>query len=167
MHAVLMWSDPTAPPPHEKYLNVVMEHYISAQVQLSRSGVEGTVEYCAPEVLRGEPFTEKCDIWSFGVVLWELLERRRPYADAEVPHFLLMIRVGRGDLRLSPVDPDNATPGLAALMQRCFSEDPDQRPSFLELLSLLEAEHHALRARAAGEGQQGQGSSCGGETLVV
>ena len=31
------------------------------QLQNSRAGLEGTIEYCAPEVLRGEPFTEKCD----------------------------------------------------------------------------------------------------------
>lgn len=52
-----------------------------AQLVNSRAGLEGTVEYCAPEVLRGEPYTEKCDIWSYGVVLWELFNRQRPYAD--------------------------------------------------------------------------------------
>lgn len=32
------------------------------------AGLEGTVEYCAPEVLRGEPFAESCDVYSFGEV---------------------------------------------------------------------------------------------------
>jgi serine/threonine protein kinase len=51
------------------------------QLQVSRAGLEGTIEYCAPEVLRGEPYTERCDVYSFGVVLWELLLRQRPYGD--------------------------------------------------------------------------------------
>ncbi|KAI8464201.1 MAG: kinase-like domain-containing protein, partial [Monoraphidium minutum] len=62
----------------------------ATHLQNSRAGLEGTIEYAAPEVLRGEPYTEKCDVWSFGVVLWELLTRARPYADMDVPVYLLM-----------------------------------------------------------------------------
>lgn len=61
-----------------------------AQLINSRAGLEGTVEYAAPEVLRGEPYTEKCDIWSYAVLLWELLHRQRPYADTDVPIYILM-----------------------------------------------------------------------------
>eukprot|EP00198_Chlamydomonas_reinhardtii_P011501 XP_001700838.1 predicted protein [Chlamydomonas reinhardtii] len=61
-----------------------------AQLINSRAGLEGTVEYAAPEVLRGEPYTEKCDIWSYAILLWELIHRQRPYADADVPIYILM-----------------------------------------------------------------------------
>lgn len=78
---------------------------------MSRAGLEGTIEYCAPEVLRGEPYTEKCDVYSFGVVLWELLLRQRPYSDAEVPVFLLMVNIGNGTLTLPEVPVESATTG--------------------------------------------------------
>lgn len=67
---------------------------------VSRAGLEGTVEYCAPEVLRGEPYTEKCDIWSYGIVLWELFNRQRPYADADCHIYVLIQLLGNGSLTL-------------------------------------------------------------------
>ena len=39
----------------------------------------GTVAWMAPEVIRHEPYSEKVDIWSYGVVIWELLTQERPY----------------------------------------------------------------------------------------
>ena len=39
----------------------------------------GTVPWMAPEVIRHEPCSEKVDIWSYGVLLWELLTQERPY----------------------------------------------------------------------------------------
>ncbi|KAG1665785.1 hypothetical protein FOA52_002880 [Chlamydomonas sp. UWO 241] len=120
-----------------------------AQLVNSRAGLEGTVEYCAPEVLRGEPYTEKCDVWSYGVVLWELFNRARPFADADVPIFLLMMSLGNGSLRLPPLRPEATSPGLAHLLERCLSWEPTDRPSFRELLLLLEHEYKVVRGKAA------------------
>uniref|UniRef100_A0A1J3EMJ9 Serine/threonine-protein kinase EDR1 n=2 Tax=Noccaea caerulescens TaxID=107243 RepID=A0A1J3EMJ9_NOCCA len=39
----------------------------------------GTPEWVAPEVIRNEPFSEKCDIFSFGVVMWELCTLSKPW----------------------------------------------------------------------------------------
>jgi serine/threonine protein kinase len=39
----------------------------------------GTPEWMAPELIRNEPFTEKCDIFSFGVIMWELCTLSRPW----------------------------------------------------------------------------------------
>lgn len=91
------------------------------QLQVSRAGLEGTIEYCAPEVLRGEPYTERCDVYSFGVVLWELLLRQRPYSDAEVPVFLLMVNIGNGTLALPEVPFEAATPGAHVKLHICTS----------------------------------------------
>ncbi|GAX75524.1 hypothetical protein CEUSTIGMA_g2967.t1 [Chlamydomonas eustigma] len=123
-----------------------------AQLTNSRAGLEGTVEYCAPEVLRGEPYTEKCDIWSFGVVLWELLTRQRPYADADVPVFLLMMSLGNGSLRLPHLREEvigSDAMGLSLLCKRCMQEDPQDRPSFREVLHVLEQEYKVIRGKAA------------------
>jgi len=99
----------------------------------------GTVEYAAPEVLRGEPYSEKCDVWSFGVVLWELLMRKRPYY--EVTHSVSIIAgVSLGKLGLSAIPPDVADPGLAALVGICCSQHPAGRPSFVEIIQYLEDE---------------------------
>ena len=52
------------------------------------------MRWAAPEALRGEPLTTECDVWSFGVVLWEI------FTDAATPYeggWLLMLRLTHGD----------------------------------------------------------------------
>eukprot|EP00775_Hariotina_reticulata_P012952 gene12952-13081_t len=123
----------------------------ASHLQVSRAGLEGTIEYCAPEVLRGEPYTERCDVYSFGVVLWELLLRERPYSDTDVPIFLLMVNIGNGSLRLPEVPEDMATPGLVELVERCLAFLPADRPDFLEVIDWDsdEADEQELAAPAA------------------
>jgi serine/threonine protein kinase len=51
-------------------------------------------EWMAPEFLRGEPSNEKCDVYSFGVILWELLMMQQPWSGlgpAQVTFHLLML----------------------------------------------------------------------------
>lgn len=43
------------------------------------SSSAGTPEWMAPELIRSEPFTEKCDIFSLGVIMWELCTLNRPW----------------------------------------------------------------------------------------
>ncbi|WIA11994.1 hypothetical protein OEZ85_012075 [Tetradesmus obliquus] len=141
----------------------------ASHLQVSRAGLEGTIEYCAPEVLRGEPYTERCDVYSFGVVLHELLTRQRPYADQDVPVFLLMVNIGNGSLSLPELPAEVATPGLIELTGRCLAFHAVDRPDFREVLSLLEGEYRGLRAAqqkqprqaAAGAQQQQQQPQCG------
>jgi serine/threonine protein kinase len=110
---------------------------------------------CAcPQVLRGESYTEKCDVWSFGVVMWEMLQRKRPYAELEMPPFLMMMSLGTGQLELEPIPDEVATPGLVELTGRCLDRDAASRPGFREVLHMLELEYRGVRSRmAAGEGQ--------------
>ncbi|ESO07395.1 hypothetical protein HELRODRAFT_76766 [Helobdella robusta] len=94
----------------------------------------GTVAWMAPEVIRNEPCSEKVDIWSFGVVLWELLTHEIPYKD--VDSSAIIWGVGSNCLHL-PV-PSTCPEGLKLLMRQCWSPKPRNRPSFRTLQMHLE-----------------------------
>ncbi|XP_070570180.1 mitogen-activated protein kinase kinase kinase 13-like isoform X1 [Ptychodera flava] len=90
----------------------------------------GTVAWMAPEVIRNEPCSEKVDIWSFGVVLWELLTGEMPYKD--VDSSAIIWGVGSNSLRL-PI-PGTCPDGFQLLMKQCWSGKPKNRPSFRQVL---------------------------------
>uniref|UniRef100_A0A915PMB1 Protein kinase domain-containing protein n=1 Tax=Setaria digitata TaxID=48799 RepID=A0A915PMB1_9BILA len=90
----------------------------------------GTAAWMAPEIIKKEPCSEKVDIWSFGVVLWELLTQEIPYKD--VDSMAIIWGVGSNNLNL-PI-PDTAPEGLKLLLRQCWSIKPQNRPSFSQIL---------------------------------
>ncbi|XP_012941530.1 mitogen-activated protein kinase kinase kinase 12 [Aplysia californica] len=94
----------------------------------------GTVAWMAPEVIRNEMCSEKVDIWSYGVVLWELLTAEVPYKD--VDSSAIIWGVGSNSLHL-PV-PGTCPEGFKLLMRQCWSAKPRNRPSFRQILMHLE-----------------------------
>lgn len=52
---------------------------IMTESPMRDSSSAGTPEWMAPELIRNEPFTEKCDIFSLGVIIWELCTLSRPW----------------------------------------------------------------------------------------
>lgn len=94
----------------------------------------GTVSWMAPEVIRHEPCSEKVDIWSYGVVLWEMLTCEIPYKD--VQSSAVIWGVGNNSLQL-PI-PSTCPAGFKLLVQLCWSIKPRNRPSFSIILNHLE-----------------------------
>jgi serine/threonine protein kinase len=90
----------------------------------------GTVSWMAPEVIRVESCSEKVDVWSFGVVLWELLTCEIPYKG--VDQSAIMWGVGNNSLQL-PI-PNTIPDGFKLLMKQCWSIKPRHRPSFQHIL---------------------------------
>ncbi|XP_071697237.1 serine/threonine-protein kinase EDR1-like [Rutidosis leptorrhynchoides] len=89
----------------------------------------GTPEWMAPELIRNELFTEKCDIFSLGVIIWELCTLRRPWEG--IPSAQVVRAVGHDGTRLDiPEGP------LGNLIADCWAE-PNQRPNCEEVLSRL------------------------------
>ncbi|XP_063622965.1 fibroblast growth factor receptor homolog 1-like [Cydia splendana] len=92
------------------------------------------VRWLAPESLCHNYYTTKSDVWSFGVLTWEIMTYgETPYAKIPV-HFLYnYLRQGKRMQR-----PDNCSENMYQLIQHCCSFNPDDRPSFSELKEKLE-----------------------------
>jgi len=82
----------------------------------------GTIYYMAPEQLEGKPADARSDIFSFGLVLYEMLTGKRAF-DGASPATVIAAIVERPAPSISTV----ATPALDRLLQRCLAKDPDDR----------------------------------------
>ncbi|KAL1527197.1 hypothetical protein AB1Y20_015876 [Prymnesium parvum] len=102
----------------------------------------GSVQWAAPEVLLGETYSHKCDVWSFGVVCWELLTARVPFE--KMAQHVVATRVAMEGMRL-PV-PSRAPPMLLRLIARCWADAADQRPEFRQIVGEIDEMLGALVA---------------------
>jgi tRNA A-37 threonylcarbamoyl transferase component Bud32 len=100
---------------------------------LSSKSTAGTPEWMAPEVLRNEQSNEKCDVYSFGVILWELATLRMPWSGMNPMQ--VVGAVGFQDRRLDI--PKEIDPLVARIIWECWQKDPNLRPSFAQLTSAL------------------------------
>ncbi|XP_061341997.1 serine/threonine-protein kinase STY46-like [Gastrolobium bilobum] len=93
----------------------------------------GTYRWMAPEVINHQPYDQKADIFSFSIVLWELVTAKVPYDTMTPLQAALGVRQG-----LRPELPKHGHPKLLDLMQRCWEAIPSSRPSFNEITVELE-----------------------------
>jgi len=94
----------------------------------------GTPVFAAPEVLLQEKYSFKADVYSFGIVLYEIWVSTTPFKN--MSPYRLVIEVSKKGRR--PIIPENkVTNEIAALMRQCWHESPELRPSFSELVTAL------------------------------
>ncbi|KAK4274579.1 hypothetical protein QN277_017778 [Acacia crassicarpa] len=100
---------------------------------LSSKSTAGTPEWMAPEVLRNEPANEKCDVYSFGVILWELTTTKIPWKGLNPMQ--VVGAVGFQNRRLEI--PEDVDPVVSQIICDCWQTDPHSRPSFSQIMSRL------------------------------
>ncbi|XP_071710441.1 serine/threonine-protein kinase 54-like [Rutidosis leptorrhynchoides] len=98
------------------------------------TGETGTLGYMAPEVLNGSAYNRKCDVYSFGICLWEIYCCDMPYPDLSFSE--VTSAVVRQNLR--PEIPRCCPNSLATVMKRCWDANPDKRPEMDEVVAMLE-----------------------------
>ncbi|KAL6767795.1 hypothetical protein ACKKBF_B36655 [Auxenochlorella protothecoides x Auxenochlorella symbiontica] len=85
----------------------------------------GSFHWCAPETILGLPCTPQADIFSLGVVMWELATGESPI---------------RGGMRLLR-SPDECPPNIANLVESCWERKPDDRPTATQVVESILKEH--------------------------
>lgn len=110
-----------------------------------RTNLDGTPEYMAPEQLRGERFNESADVYSYGVVLWELTSGQVPWSDLS-PLQVVGVVGYNGDFL--PV-PDSGHEELVRLFTDCSRRTACERPNFAAITERLEAVRQASRSYSA------------------
>lgn len=106
--------------------------------------MRGTFAYCAPEVYFGNLFSTKSDVFSIGVVLWEIVQRilkgtyERPYQQYTNLRFDFQIIIQTAKNKLRPTIYETCPESFANLIAKCWSHEADERPSCKEILAQLE-----------------------------
>ncbi|KAL2508930.1 Protein kinase superfamily protein [Forsythia ovata] len=108
---------------------------VEAQNPKDMTGETGTLGYMAPEVLDGKPYNRKCDVYSFGICLWEIYCCDLPYSNLSFAE--VSSAVVRQNLR--PEIPRCCPSSLANIMKKCWDGNPEKRPDMDEVVRLLEA----------------------------
>uniref|UniRef100_A0A8D0D297 Tyrosine-protein kinase n=1 Tax=Sander lucioperca TaxID=283035 RepID=A0A8D0D297_SANLU len=116
------------------------------------------VKWTAPEALKKEKFSTKSDVWSYGILLWEIFSYgRQPYPKMSLKEVKERVE---GGYRMEA--PEDCPPSVYSVMRICWEQEPRRRPTFHKLREKLERE---MGKRSPGPGSERQdgsrsGSSC-------
>jgi len=105
--------------------------------------LRGTYAYLAPEIFVGEHFTEKADVFSMGIILWEIacrvIKGRYEVPYDEFPDvkqdFMIAIKVAEQQRR--PTIPAVCPPAFASLIRACLHQSPQNRPTAQQMSNQL------------------------------
>ncbi|CAI2165315.1 9943_t:CDS:2 [Funneliformis geosporum] len=93
----------------------------------------GIIPYVAPEIFQLQTCTKASDIYSFGIIMWELMTGRKPFWDRKWDiHLIIEIHDG-----IRPPIITDAPEGYIELMQKCWDSNPNERPTAYEIIKSI------------------------------
>lgn len=117
----------------------------------------GTYRWMAPEVIEHKPYGTKADVYSFGVLLWELVSGGKSPYELLSP---IQAAIGVAKHGVRPKIPPNCDPEVAAIMEACWVPEPEKRPAFEDIQVMLDG---ALASSAKSEAARAVASNNGGQ----
>uniref|UniRef100_A0AAX7UDZ2 Tyrosine-protein kinase n=1 Tax=Astatotilapia calliptera TaxID=8154 RepID=A0AAX7UDZ2_ASTCA len=112
------------------------------------------VKWTAPEALKKEKFSTKSDVWSYGILLWEIFSYgRQPYPKMSLQEVKDKVEQG---YRMEA--PEDCPPSVYSLMRVCWEQEPRKRPGFHKLREKLDREMEKLSPGSGSKSQDQTGS---------
>ncbi|GES84517.1 kinase-like domain-containing protein [Rhizophagus clarus] len=118
----------------DEYVAYISDYLYPYQFTKFKENICGVIPFMAPEVLRGEPCTSASNIYSFSMVMWELISGTSPFND-RAHDFQLALNICKGE---RPEITENTPQFYIDLMEKCWDDDPSKRPSTSEVLDIIE-----------------------------
>ncbi len=127
-----------------KSLNILLDKNLTVKIadfgwarlrDIHMTKQRGTFQWMAPEVIKKNSYTEKADIFSYGIILWELWVQEPPYKNIdrfEVAKSVATIKNYR------PPILDVIPESIKALISACWDYNPDNRPTFEMIIDFIE-----------------------------
>ena len=97
--------------------------------------LRGTFQWMAPEVITNEHYTEKADVYSFGIILWEFWSKDPPYKGIKAKEVGIKVKNNKN---YRPNIPDEVPQEIVELIKCCWDADPEKRPSFINIINYIE-----------------------------
>ncbi|KAL9259602.1 Serine/threonine/tyrosine-protein kinase HT1-like protein [Drosera capensis] len=91
----------------------------------------GTYRWMAPEMIKHKPYGRKVDVYSFGLILWEMISGSIPYEDMTPVQAAFAVN-------LRPEFSTNCPPAMQALIEHCWSTHSEKRPEFSQIVKILD-----------------------------
>ncbi|MFQ6638497.1 hypothetical protein Gotur_014972 [Gossypium turneri] len=126
-------------PPLQERLNKAVEIAQAMQYlhEQKPKVIHRTFVYMAPEVIKCEPYNEKCDVYSFGIILNELITGNYPYTETNYGPAKIALEVGDGKLRPALPEDNGEWKELIELICQSWDGDACVRPTFANITSTL------------------------------
>lgn len=147
--------------------NILMDHEANAKIAdfgvarleaanpVEMTCETGTVRWMAPEIIDHKPYDRKVDVYSFGIVLWEIVTGDHPFRNLTFVQLAYSV-VQKG---LRPEIPARVPEKLATIMQNCWHASPEKRPEFKEVVEQLELFQEESKKSSTAKGEN-PGCAC-------
>jgi serine/threonine protein kinase len=117
------------------YISDYLETYQLAKSFLKKDDIYGVIPFMAPEVLKGKPYTQASNIYSFSMIMWEFTSKIPPFSD-KAHDIQLALSICKGE---RPKIIENTPQCYIDLMKKCWDEDPLKRLSASEILDIIKS----------------------------
>jgi serine/threonine protein kinase len=116
------------------FINNYLKSFQLAKSFLKKDNIYGVIPFIAPEVLKGKPYIQASNIYSFSIIMWEFTSKIPPFNN-RAHDIQLALSICKGE---RPEIIKNTPQCYIDLMKKCWDEDPLKRPSASEILDIIE-----------------------------